>query len=202
LNRCARPTLALIAALALLAGCSGDGSSQAAAAARTKANAASPSAAATETTKPYTPPARAPGAVPTTSPDKTTAGTFVLVWFETLNYGYRAGDADPLRQTVTLGCFTCVNWILEVQNQADKHLKRTGGYVHVRELLFDKTDKGDYIFRAALDRDPGVLAAPDGTETPISASSGEVVELRVGLTKSGLTGKTSWTMKSVTTPTG
>jgi hypothetical protein len=124
------------------------------------------------------------------------------VWFETLDYGYASGEADPLRRTVTLGCFTCANWIIEVQSQATKHLDRTGGYVHVRQLVFIESDKEDYVFRAVLDRDPGVLAAPDGTLTPVSASSGEQVELRVGVTESALTGKTTWTMRSVSTPTG
>jgi Family of unknown function (DUF6318) len=195
------PALALVAALALLSGCSDDGRPQAAAAATAKTK-ASPSATATETAKPYTPPTKAPGVVPIKPPDKTTAGIFVLVWFETLDYGYATGDADPLRQSVTLGCFTCANWIIEVQTQANKHLERTGGYIHVRQLVFVESDKGDYVFRAVLDRDPGVLAAPDGKLTPISPSSGEPVELRVGLTKSALTNKTTWTMKSVATPTG
>jgi hypothetical protein len=197
------PALVLVAALALLSGCSGDGRPQAAAAASAKTKSSpSATASASETAKPYTPPTKAPGVVPIKPPDKTTAGIFVLVWFETLDYGYASGDAGPLRQAVTLGCFTCANWIIEVQGQADKHLQRTGGYVHVRQLVFVESDKGDYVFRAVLDRDPGVLAAPDGKLTPISPSSGEPVELRIGLTKSELTGKTTWTMRSVTTPTG
>jgi hypothetical protein len=188
------PTLAWVATLALLAGCSGDGQAKAATATATKAS--SPSA----TASPYNPPTQAPEAVPVSSPDKTTAGIFVLVWFETLDYGYASGDADPLRRTVTLGCFTCANWIIEVQTQATEHLVRKGGYVHVRQLVFVESDKGDYVFRAVLGRDPGVLAAPDGKLTPISPSSGEQIELRAGLTKSEITGKTTWTMKSVTTP--
>jgi hypothetical protein len=192
----ASPTLALVAALALLAGCSGDGQAKAATAPSTKAP--SPSA----TASAYRPPTKAPGAVPVNAPDKTTAAIFVLVWFETLDYGYASGDADPLRRTVTLGCFTCANWIIEVQTQATNHLVRTGGYVHVRQLVYVGPDKDDYVFRAVLDREPGVLVAPDGIETPVSASSGEVVELRVGLTTSALTRKTTWTMKSVTTPSG
>jgi hypothetical protein len=182
----------LVAALALLTSCSGDDQPRVA----TAASAKSPSPSAT----PYSPPTKTPGIVPIKPPDKTTAGIFVLVWFETLDYGYASGDADPLRQTVTLGCFTCANWIIEVQTQANKHLERTGGYLHVRQLVFVESVKGDYVFRAVLDRDPGVLAAPDGKLTPISPSSGEQVELRVGLTKSEITGKTTWTMKSVTTP--
>jgi hypothetical protein len=140
--------------------------------------------------------------VPISSADKATAGVFVLVWFETLDYGYATGDADPLRRTVTLGCFTCANWIIDVQTEAAQHLARQGGYVHVRQLVYVGPDRGDHVFRAVLDRDPGLLTAPDGTQTPVSASSGEVVELRVGLTTSALTGKTTWTMKSVTAPTG
>jgi hypothetical protein len=195
------PALALVAALALLTGCSGNDDARAATVAPTKSPTASPTTA-SPTTRPYTPPTAAPAAMPVTAPrNKTTAGIFVLVWFETLNYGYAAGDADPLRRMVTLGCFTCDNWIIDVQDEANKHLVRTGGFVHVRQLLYVDTDKGDYVFRAVLDRDPGVLTAPDGSNSPVMASSGEVVELRIGLTKSTITDKTSWAMKSVTTPT-
>ena len=141
--------------------------------------------------------------VPVKSPDKTKAAIFVLVWFETLDYSYASGDADPLRQTIALGCFTCANWIIEAQTQADKKLTRVGGYVHVRDLAYIGPAKGgDYRFRAVLNRDPGVLTSPDGTKTAIASSSGEMVDLLVGLKTSSLTGTTSWLMKSVTTPSG
>jgi hypothetical protein len=140
--------------------------------------------------------------VPIGSPDKTTAGIFVLVWFETLDYGYASGDADPLRKAVGLGCFTCANWIIEVQTQANKKMTRTGGYVHVRDLVYVDRVEDDYRFRAVLDRDPGVVTAPDGTRTAVTQGSGEVVELRVGLSTSTLSGRKFWTMKSITSPTG
>jgi hypothetical protein len=195
------PTLALVAALALLAGCSGDPGPQDAAAKKASRTASSvPTVLAR--TKQYVPPTRAPAPVPVDSPDKTTAGIFVLVWFETLDYGYASGDADPLRRSVGLGCFTCANWIIEVQAQANKKLTRAGGYVHVRDLAYVDRVEDDYRFRAVLDREPGVVAAPDGTRSAVTQSSGEVVELRVGLSTSTLSGRKSWTMKSITSPTG
>jgi hypothetical protein len=126
----------------------------------------------------------------------------VLVWFETLNYGYASGDADPLRNSVGMGCFTCANWIIEVQKQANDKLTRAGGYVHVRDLAYVGRVADDYTLRARLDRDPGVVTATDGTSKPVAQGSGEVVELRVGLSSSSLTGRKAWTMKSITSPTG
>lgn len=141
--------------------------------------------------------------MPVDSPNKTTAGIFVLVWFETLNYGYATGDADPLRKTATLGCFTCVNWIKEVQTQADQRMRRTGGFVHVRDLAFTGSEGKDFRFRAALDRDAGVLTAPDGSTEPVVPGAGEVVDLRVGIATSHLTTASKlWVMQSVAAPTG
>lgn len=167
------------------------------------ASAAGPTpAAASSTAAPYRPLTAAPQAVPVDSPDKTTAGIFVLVWFETLNYGYATGDADPLRKSVALGCFTCVNWIKEVQTQADKRMRRTGGFVHVRNLAFTGTSGKDFRFRAALDRDPGALTTPDGATEPVVPGAGEVVDLLVGIATSTLTKSKMWVMQSVAAPTG
>lgn len=186
------------ALIALLAGCSDAYSEQVAKAPKpSQSNSSTPDAAAAPT---YTPPAEPPPPVPVESPDETRAADFVLAWFETLNYGFATGDADPLRQAVTLGCFTCANWVIEVQTQADRDLDREGGYVHVRDLAYIGPTGEDFAFRAVLNRDPGALTAPDGTRTAVDASSGEVVDLTVGLSSSSLTNTTSWAMKAVTAP--
>jgi Family of unknown function (DUF6318) len=192
----------MVAALVLIAGCSSSGPRVGAAAAKQTSRPASPTPTAAVATKKYAPPTQAPVRVPVTSPDKTKAGIFVLVWFETLNYGYATGDADPLRKAVGLGCFTCANWIIEVQTGANKKMTRTGGFVHVRDLAYVDRVEDDYRFRAVLDRDPGVVTAPDGTPTAVTRGSGEVVELRVGISTSTLSGRRFWTMKSITAPTG
>jgi hypothetical protein len=196
------PTVALVAALALLTGCSSDASGAAAATTKHAASSLSPTPTESPTAERYTPPKQAPARVPVGAPDKTKAGIFVLVWFETLDYAYASGDADPLRKTIALGCFPCANWVIEVQTQADKDVTREGGYVHVRDLAYLGQEKDDYRFRAVLNRDPGELTAPDGTRVPIVGSSGEMVDLLVGLKTSSLTGTTSWLMKAVTSPTG
>ena len=204
------PALAVVAALTLVAGCSGSDSGDAgnkpAASARQSGAAASttspPPGTAPASSTDYTPPTTAPASVPVTPHTKTTAGVFVLVWFESLNYGFASGDANPLRQSTGLGCFTCANWITEIQNQADEKLTHEGGFVHVRDLAYVGPVDDDFLLRAVLDRDPGVVTAPDGTTTPVTAGSGEVVELRVGVSTSTLSKKSFWTVKSLTTPTG
>lgn len=140
--------------------------------------------------------------MPTATPDRTVAGIFVLAWFETLNYGFATGDADPLRASVGLGCFTCANWIIEVQTQADEGLAREGGYVHVRDLVYLGPEGDDFLFRARLDRDPGTLTTADGSQTALAAGSGEVVDLRVGVVTSSLTDSSAWSMKAITAPAG
>lgn len=184
-----RQAVAVTAALAVLAGCSGDGPGDTAGPAVTS-------------TASYSPPTEPPPPVPVESPDKTRAGIFVLAWFETLNYGYAADDADPLRQATGLGCFTCMNWIVEVQTQADRDLDREAGFVHVRDLVYLGPAEENYLFRAALDRDPGVLTAPDGTQTAVDAGAGEVVDVTVGISSSSLTETSNWTMKAITAPAG
>lgn len=153
----------------------------------------------------YLPPSTAPDAVPVATVDLDTATTFVVAWFETLNYGLATGDADPLREMTGLGCFTCANWIIEIQTQADGGARREGGSVHVVDMARVAAaapggQPEDFTFRARLTRDAGELIAPDGTRTPLDASQGEVVDLTVGLSTSTLTGETFWTMKSITAP--
>jgi len=109
--------------------------------------------------------------VPVGDPDKTKAGIFVLVWFETLNYAFANNDADPLPRSVGPGCFACTNWISEVQTNADKQQTQQGGALHVRDLAFRGEDNDDFLFRAVLNRDPGTLADTDGTTTSIANGS-------------------------------
>lgn len=166
-----------------------------------------PDAAPTSASASYTPPSRAPEVVPASTVDLDAATTFVITWFETLNYGFATGDADPLRTSTGLGCFTCANWITEIQSQADQDVRRVGGSVHVVDMASVAVAPGgrsgepeDFVFRARLSRDAGALVAADGTRTPLDASQGEVVDLTVGLSTSSLTGETSWTMKSIAAP--
>jgi hypothetical protein len=192
-------------ACALLGGCAGSTDTpKAAAASRSHGSGPSSSAGATAPARAtYRPPVTAPPTVPASDRDQTTAGVFVLAWFETLNYGLATGDADPLREAVGLGCFTCANWIIEVQRQADLDLTRAGGFVHVRDLvLVAEQEDGTYTFRATLDRDPGTLTAPDGTTAPVDEGRGEVVDVVVGTTTSTLVDRTAWVVRSITAPAG
>ena len=148
----------------------------------------------------YQPPATAPPPLPVATIDKTQAGIFVLVWVETLNYGYAHNDADPLRRSITLGCFTCANWVIDVQTHKNKGITQTGGAVHVRQLAYLGPTGTDFLFRALLDRDPGTTTTKSGVASPVVGSTGQVVDLQVGVTTSSLTNNNAWTMKSITTP--
>lgn len=185
---------------AFLAGCSaGDSEPVGKAPKPSQSSRFAPSPAAAPT---YSPPTVAPPPVSASSPDTTRAAIFALAWFETLNYGFATGDADPLRQSISLGCFTCANWVIEVQTQADRNLRREGGHVHVRDLVFVGPSGDDFVFRAVLNRDGGELIAPDGGRTAVVESTGEEVDLSVGLSSSSLTGTTAWSMKGITAPSG
>ncbi len=165
--------------------------------------AATPESASVRTPAPgttYVAPTTAPAPLPVATVDKTQAGIFILVWVETLNYGYAQNDADPLRKSISLGCFTCANWVIDVQTHKNDGVTQTGGAVHVRQLVYLGPANADFRFRALLDRDPGVSTGKDGTTTPVIGSTGQVVDLQVGVSTSGLTGKKSWTIKSITAP--
>lgn len=194
--------LALVATVTLLAGCSTDEPPARSAASRAVPSSAAPTeSSSTDPVAAYAPPTGAPEPVPAEKVDQTTAGIFVLVWFETLNYAFVSGDADPLRQSVGLGCFSCTNWISQVQTHSDLSQTQTGGFIHVRDLALVGPVQKDFLFRTVLDQDPGVVQAKNGTQKPIPQGRGEVVEIRVGISTSSISGRSMWTVKSLTAPT-
>ena len=200
-----RPVVALTAAALSLAvpaltGCSNSASSAAAPPSGRTTKAATSAAPSPVAASTYQAPATAPTALPVTTVDETQAGIFILVWVETLNYGYAHSDANPLRQSISLGCFTCANWVIDVQTHENNGITQVGGAVHVRQLVFLGPAGDGFSFRALLDRDPGATTAKNGTTTAIIGSTGEVVDLRVTVTTSSLTKKKAWTMTSITAP--
>ena len=137
----------------------------------------------------YTAPSTAPTPVAVAVVDTDTAVDFVMAWFELLNYGFASGDADPLRQSTGLGCFTCANWIREVQGMADQNAERSSAFIHVDGMALIGQADENFSFRASLVQDAGTLST-------------EIVELTVGISTSSLSGARNWTMKSITPPAG
>ncbi|GAB3056374.1 hypothetical protein GCM10027053_17060 [Intrasporangium mesophilum] len=125
---------------------------------------------------------------------------FLLTWVDVLNYGFATGDADPLRRSTAMGCYTCANWIIDVQTQRDKQLVRDGGRVRIDSAVFRGTTDGLFFFRASMTQDAGSLSDGRGKIVPIPASGPEVVDLAVGISTSSITGAKSWTMKSIEAP--
>jgi hypothetical protein len=141
-----------------------------------------------------------PATVSATSVDKDHAVDFLLTWVDVLNYGFATGDADPLRHSTAMGCYTCANWIIDVQTQRDQQLTRDGGRVRIDSAVFRGTAEGLFFFRASLTQDAGRLSDDRGQVVPIPASGPEVVDLAVGISTSSITGAKSWTMKSIEAP--
>ena len=194
---------AMLLAVPALAACSSRDSLAATKSATARATKSAAST--TATTQPvaastYQPPVTAPRPLPVDKVDDTQAGIFVLVWVVTLNYGYAHNDADPLRASISLGCFTCSNWVIDIQNRKNDGTSQTGGGIHIRQLVLLGASGGNFQFRALLDRDPGETTGQDGTNNPVPGSTGQIVDMTVGPTTSSLSGKSSWTMKSITEP--
>ena len=137
----------------------------------------------------YSAPTTAPSPVSVAVVDTDTAVDFVMTWFELLNYGFASGDADPLRRSTGLGCFTCANWIREVQTTADQNAERSSAFIHVDGMALIGQADQNFSFRASLVQDAGTLST-------------EIVELTVGISTSSLSGARSWAMKSIVPPAG
>jgi hypothetical protein len=181
-------TLLALASLPVLTACSGAGAT-----ARPSTSASSPS---TEVA-----PSVAPTAVPVGAADLDAATDFVLAWFQTLNYGLSTGDADPLRRTTSLGCFTCAQWITQVQQQHDDGGTRTGGLVTLRDAALAGMIGDDYVIRASLQQQPGQVSTGTGSPRPVpAAGSTEIVDLQVGVSTASFDGQPRWTMKAITPP--
>ncbi|MGW5240179.1 DUF6318 family protein [Monashia sp. NPDC004114] len=203
-----RPAL-LVAASATwaalsLASCAGPGTPQTADRTTLSTQQTAPPTAAGQRTTPgptaYAGNVTPPATVSTTSVDKDRAVDFLLTWVDVLNYGFATGDADPLRRSTAMGCYTCANWIIDVQTQRDKQLTRDGGRVRIDSAVFRGTTDGLFFFRASLTQDAGSLSDGRGKIVPIPASGPEVVDLAVGISTSSVTGAKSWTMKSIEAP--
>jgi len=149
----------------------------------------------------YVAPSVAPS-LPATDIDTSEQGReFVLAYFETLNYGYATGDADPLRAVTSLSCFTCQQWIIEIATLQEEGLTREGGSLLVSTIgTVGQAVGGGYQFRVELDRLPGQVTDASGENTLEFGASTEFVDITVGLQTSGLTGETTWTTSSVTAP--
>lgn len=185
MNRAAPLSRALtaIAAVALLAGCSG-------AAARSTDDPPRPSASLT----PYVPPTLAPEPVPVTTLERDEAVDAVLRFFDALNYGFAHGDADPLRRVSTLGCSGCVGWVQEIQRMADAGQHQRGGWVRVVGMTATGASGDQFAFRASLLREPGEVVE-GATAVPVSAAGkGELVDVVVAPRTSGVSGTTVWTL--------
>jgi hypothetical protein len=182
-------TLLALAALPVMSGCS---SARAVVA-------ATPPVSSTTTGPPA--PTAAPAEVPVGNGDLDTATDFVLAWFQTLNYGLSSGDADPLRGTTSLGCFTCAAWIAQVQEQHDRREHRVAGLVDLRDAAVAGMVGKDYVIRASLQQQPGRIENGRGaTQTVPAAGTVEIVDLQVGVTTASLDGRPRWTMKAITPP--
>jgi hypothetical protein len=185
----ASAALLALASLPALSACSGAGATAAPASSAT----ASPSAPVA--------PSVAPNAVPVGAADLDAATDFVLAWFQTLNYGLASGDADPLRQTTSLGCFTCAGWITQVQEQHDRAEHREGGLVTLRDAALAGMVGQDYVIRASLQQQPGQIDNGLGASRAVPAAGTiEIVDLQVGVTTASLDGQARWAMKAITPP--
>lgn len=160
----------------------------------------SPSASPAVTPRVVVAPPTAPAAVPVGNGDLEGATDFVIAWFDTLNYGFSSGDADPLRRTTSLGCFTCVGWISEIQQQHDRAAHREGGLVVLRDAALAGMVGKDYVIRASLQQQPGRVTGTGAPRAVPAAGSIEIVDLQVGISTTSLDGKPRWAMKSITPP--
>lgn len=186
-----RAVLALLvcAALPALGGCSG-------ATATT-----SPSASSSPTTSLVVAPTAPPAEVPAAPSDLAAATDFVLAWFQALNYGLATGDADPLRSTTSLACFTCAGWVTQIQQQHDAGERRDGGLLALGGAAAVGMIGDDFVLRVSIQQQPGTIADGSGPARPVpAAGSTEVVDLQVGVSTASLDGTPRWRMKSITPP--
>lgn len=190
-QRSLRAALALLACAALpaLGGCSG-------AAATT-----SPRASASPSTSLVVAPTAAPAEVPAAPADLAAATDFVLAYVKALNYGLATGDADPLRRTTSLACFTCAGWVTQIQQQHDAGEHRDGGLLALGGAAAVGMVGDDFVLRASIQQQPGTISGGSGPARPVpAAGSTEVVDLQVGVSTASLDGRPRWTMKSITPP--
>lgn len=133
--------------------------------------------------------------------DKAHAVDFVVAWFQGLNRAFATGDADVLRESTGLGCFTCQNWVIEIQDLSDGGLTRRGGQVELGTVVYRGRQGENFLFRASLTRRAGALVDASGATVGTLPESGQqVVDLMVGVSTSSVTGNKSWTMRSVAEP--
>jgi hypothetical protein len=146
-------------------------------------------------------PTAPPNEVPVGSADLDAATDFVLAWFQALNYGLATGDADPLRRTTSLACFTCAAWVTQVQQQHDAGEHRDGGLVSLGGAAAVGMVGEDFVLRASIQQQPGTVSGGNASVRPVpAAGSVEVVDLRVGVSTASMDGKPRWTMKAITPP--